>query len=211
MRKIKVYSILSASMILLVSNASATTSSQILVMSNQLYQIAKDLTTGIFPTSILLIAIGMWGVVNVFGKGIGDGIHQLTNIIAVGGSYFLLHPCSLTRPCFQHKCNYMINRKQSTPFLQSMTKPILLLGGERENIILLACVSLSLCTVGRDVLSLILALLIWVVGIIASKLTAKIDPWATKVFLKSLLYRDFYNAREKINTPRCILKRGRKI
>ena len=57
-------------------------------MSNQLYQIAKDLTTGIFPTSILLIAIGMWGMVNAFGKGIGDGIHQLTNIIAVGGIVF---------------------------------------------------------------------------------------------------------------------------
>jgi len=70
------------------ADAFATTSSQILVMSNQLYQIAKDLTTGIFPTSVLLIAIGMWGIVNAFGKGIGDGIHQLTNIIAVGGIVF---------------------------------------------------------------------------------------------------------------------------
>jgi len=88
MRKIKILSVLSALMILLVGNASATTSSQILVMSNQLYKIAQDLTTGIFPTSILLIAIGMWGLVNAFGKGVGDGIHQLTNIIAVGGIVF---------------------------------------------------------------------------------------------------------------------------
>jgi hypothetical protein len=88
MRKIKVFSVLSASMILIVGNAFATTSSQILIMSNQLYQIAKDLTTGILPTSILLIAIGMWGIVNAFGKGIGDGLHQLTNIIAVGGIVF---------------------------------------------------------------------------------------------------------------------------
>jgi hypothetical protein len=88
MRHMKVFSVLSALMILLVDNASATTSSQILVMSNQLYQIAKDLTTGLFPTSILLIAIGMWGFVNAFGKSIGDGIHQLTNIIAVGGIVF---------------------------------------------------------------------------------------------------------------------------
>ena len=88
MRKIKVSSVLSALMILFVGNALATTSSQILVMSSQLYQIAKDLTTGILPTSILLIAIGMWGIVNAFGKGVGDGIHQLTNIIAVGGIVF---------------------------------------------------------------------------------------------------------------------------
>jgi len=88
MKYIKILSVLSGLMILYVGNASATTNSQILVMSNQLYKIAQDLTTGIFPTSILLIAIGMWGVVNAFGKGVGDGIHQLTNIIAVGGIVF---------------------------------------------------------------------------------------------------------------------------
>jgi hypothetical protein len=88
MRRIKVLSILVTFMVLFIGNASATTSSQILVMSNQLYQIARDLTTGIFPTSILLIAIGMWGLINAFGKNVGDGIHQLTNIIAVGGIVF---------------------------------------------------------------------------------------------------------------------------
>ncbi len=105
----------------------------------------------------------------------------------------------------------MIDQKTSTPVFQSLTRPILLLGGERENIILLACLSLSLCTVGRDFISLILAVLIWTIGIIASKWMAKTDPWATKVFLRSLLYRDFYGARERINTPACILKRSRKI
>lgn len=105
----------------------------------------------------------------------------------------------------------MINQKTSTPLLQSLTKPILLLGGERENIILLTCLSLSLCTAGRDFLSFILATLIWTTGIIASKVVAKIDPWATKIFLRSLLYRDFYHAREKIHTPQCVLKRSRKI
>ena len=105
----------------------------------------------------------------------------------------------------------MMNRKVCTPFLQSLTRPILILGGERENIILLACISLSLVTAGRDFLSLILGLLIWTVGVIASKLTAKVDPWATKIFLRSLLYQDFYNARERINTPNCVLKRSRKI
>ena len=105
----------------------------------------------------------------------------------------------------------MINHKTSAPVLQSLTKPILLLGGERENVILLACLSLSLCTAGRDVISLILAILIWSIGLIASKLSAKTDPWATKVFLRSLLYRDFYSARERINTPQSVLKRSRKI
>ena len=88
MQGTKILIFISSFMLFLAGEAQATTSSQILVMSNQLYQIAKDLTTGILPTSILLIAIGMWGLVNAFGKNVGDGIHQLTNIIAVGGVVF---------------------------------------------------------------------------------------------------------------------------
>ena len=88
MKNTRVLPVMLLMMVLFNASAWATTSSQILVMSNQLYQIAKDLTTGLFPTSVLLIAIGSWGFVNAFGKGIGDGIHQLTNIIAVGGIVF---------------------------------------------------------------------------------------------------------------------------
>ncbi len=88
MRYAKILMILTGPMILFENSAWATTSSQILVMSNQLYQIARDLTTGILPTSILLIAIGLWGFVSAFGKNIGDGIHTLINIIAVGGVVF---------------------------------------------------------------------------------------------------------------------------
>ena len=88
MRNLKIVGSLFGVMLFFSGTAHATTSSQILVMSKQLYAIAQDLTTGLFPTAVLLIAIGMWGFVNAFGKGIGDGIHQLTNIIAVGGVVF---------------------------------------------------------------------------------------------------------------------------
>jgi len=88
MRRVKIVLLLAMAVCLFENRAFATTSSQILVMSNQLYQIAKDLTTGILPTSILLIAIGLWGFVHAFGKNIGDGIHELTSIIAVGGIVF---------------------------------------------------------------------------------------------------------------------------
>lgn len=88
MKRLKIISIFWGLMVLWGNNSYATTSSQILVMSKQLYSIAQDLTTGMFPTAVLLIAIGLWGFVNAFGKSIGDGIHQLTNIIAVGGIVF---------------------------------------------------------------------------------------------------------------------------
>lgn len=75
-------------MLLLSGNAFASQASTILVMSSQLMTIAKDLTTGVLPSAVLMIAIGLWGFTHAFGKSIGDGVHQLTNIIAVGGIVF---------------------------------------------------------------------------------------------------------------------------
>ncbi len=86
-----------------------------------------------------------------------------------------------------------------------------MMGGERENIILLACLSLIIWTAGRDVFSAMIALLVWLLGWIISKLAAKTDPWATKVFLTSLQYQDFYPAREKSDTPKCVIKRKREL
>jgi hypothetical protein len=88
MKTIKTIFLLTVGLVLWSNNAHATQSSQILQMSSQLYTIAKDLTSGVLPTAVLLIAIGLWGMVHAFGKNIGDGIHQLTNIIAVGGVVF---------------------------------------------------------------------------------------------------------------------------
>lgn len=103
----------------------------------------------------------------------------------------------------------MANSKKITPLFQSLTRPILILGGERENVILIACLSLMLWTAGRDVISIVLAIVVWTAGVIISKVVAKADPWATKVFLKSIQYQDFYPAREKIVTPNSVIKRKR--
>ena len=88
MRTLKWVFVLLGGMTLFASNAMATQSSTILTMSNNLYAIARDLTTGMLPTAILLIAIGLWGIVQAFGKHVGEGIHQLTNIIGVGSIVF---------------------------------------------------------------------------------------------------------------------------
>ena len=88
MKNIKTVLLVVGGMLLLSCNAFASQSSTILVMSSQLMTIAHDLTTGVLPSAILMIAIGLWGFTHAFGKNIGDGVHQLTNIIAVGGIVF---------------------------------------------------------------------------------------------------------------------------
>ena len=84
MKNAKVYFSLAGLMTLLSGNAFATSSSQILVSSKLIYNIGTDMTSGMWPTALILIGIGVWGVMNVFGKGLGDGMHWLVNIIATG-------------------------------------------------------------------------------------------------------------------------------
>jgi hypothetical protein len=88
MKNIKTVLAAMVGFLFLSGNAFASQSSTILVMSSQLNTIAKDLTTGMLPSAILTIAIGLWGFTHAFGKNMGDGVHQLTNIIAVGGIVF---------------------------------------------------------------------------------------------------------------------------
>jgi type IV secretion system protein TrbD len=105
----------------------------------------------------------------------------------------------------------MKSHKQIAPLYQGMTRPILLMGGERENIIILGAMAGMLCSAGKDVPSTLIAALLFFPGVLISKVVAKTDPWATKIFIKSLQYQGFYPAREKINTPKNIIKRSRKI
>ncbi len=92
--------------------------------------------------------------------------------------------------------------REITPVFQSLTNPLLIMGGERETILLIGFLSASTWIIGQDLVSLLIALTIWIVGVITARVMAKTDPSATKVFLKSLRYRDFYSAREKLITPR---------
>jgi len=78
-------------------------------------------------------------------------------------------------------------------------------------VIFAACVALMLPAAGKDFLSTAIGAIIWTVGIFVSRFAAKADPWATKVYIKSLQYQDFYPAREKINTPKSIIKRKRGV
>jgi type IV secretory pathway TrbD component len=84
-------------------------------------------------------------------------------------------------------------------------------GGERENIIICACIVMMLAVSGRDLFAAGLAIICWLAGLVASKIVARIDPWATKVFIRSLQYQDFYPARERINTPSSIVNRNRSV
>ncbi|MFH0754237.1 MAG: conjugal transfer protein TrbD [Candidatus Omnitrophota bacterium] len=95
----------------------------------------------------------------------------------------------------------MKDLKRSTPVFQSLTRPILILGGERENIIIIVFIAGAVWFSGKDWIALGIAAVVWVIGVFISRVAAKQDPYQTKVFLKSTRYESFYPARERLITP----------
>lgn len=95
----------------------------------------------------------------------------------------------------------MANQKQIYPFYQSLSKPILIMGAEREPVIGLGTVSLMVWMAGQDMTAACFALGIWFTGTFICRSMAKHDSHMTKVFIRAVRYQDFYPAREKLNTP----------
>lgn len=94
----------------------------------------------------------------------------------------------------------MADLKKTIPIFQSLTRPILMFGGERENIIIVVFVAGAVWFAGKDWFALGLASLIWGAGLILSRWAAKQDPYQTKIYLRSSRYESFYPAREKLGT-----------
>lgn len=85
---------------------------------------------------------------------------------------------------------------------QSLVQPVLVAGAEREIAILLGVLSLMIWIAGKDVLSIVIAILVWGVGIFLARIGAKKDPQFIKVFLKHIKYQDFYPATEYIHSKK---------
>ncbi len=69
---------------LISGQAWATTSSSVLVYSDQLMRIATDLTTGKLPSALAIIALGVGCVMHFLGKD-QQIIHLLANVVIVLG------------------------------------------------------------------------------------------------------------------------------
>ena len=89
------------------------------------------------------------------------------------------------------------NEKIAVPFHQSLIKPVLYAGAERELTILIAFSSMIIWIAGKDFISIILAGLFWLIGIFLAQMAAFIDPQMTRIFIRHLRYQDRYRATEQ--------------
>ncbi len=82
-----------------------------------------------------------------------------------------------------------------TEFHRALSRPNLILGGERNLVLLTVLVAATLIMIGQSLLSVGVGLLLYVLGQGALSAMAKSDPEMSKVYLRSLRYRNFYPPR----------------
>jgi len=87
------------------------------------------------------------------------------------------------------------------PLHESVTQPVLIAGGERELVIPITFMAAITWVAGKDLLSIGLAIGIWIVGSLIARSAAKEDAQRTKIFLRHVKYQAFYPATEKTDAP----------
>ncbi len=81
---------------------------------------------------------------------------------------------------------------------QSLVRPVLIAGAERELAILIGICAVLVWIAGKDFSSFILAMAIWFIGIYIARQVAKNDGQMVKIFLRHIKYQEFYAATEKV-------------
>jgi type IV secretion system protein VirB4 len=79
---------------------------------------------------------------------------------------------------------------------QSLVRPVLIAGVERELAILIGISSVLIWIAGKDFMSFLLAIAIWFIGMFLAREAAKLDGQMVKVFLRHIQYQEFYQATE---------------
>jgi type IV secretion system protein VirB3 len=80
------------------------------------------------------------------------------------------------------------------PIYSSLNRPLLIMGGERELMMLIALISLTMIFVALSFQSAILGLIIWFVFSSVLRMMAKTDPLLSKIFKRQFNYQKYYPA-----------------
>lgn len=84
-----------------------------------------------------------------------------------------------------------------TPFFRVLHRPRLFLGGEREPTLMMAIVAAGLAVSGQNIVTLIVAAVLWFGCIGIFRQVAKADPQMSRVYLRQIKYRGYYPPRSR--------------
>lgn len=83
------------------------------------------------------------------------------------------------------------------PVPQVLARPNLIMGGEREPIMLTALVSVGIAMASSNAPGVIFGVTLWAVAMPLWRWMGKVDPMLTRVYIRNLKYRAYYPARSR--------------
>lgn len=100
-----------------------------------------------------------------------------------------------------------MNQLRQLPIRRSLTRPILLGGGERKLVLVNCTLILALIFgIGINKLTLGCALFLAIFGQWALIQMAKADPFMSQIYLRHIHYRDYYLAQGSVQAPVPVIK-----
>jgi type IV secretion system protein VirB3 len=84
------------------------------------------------------------------------------------------------------------NQLKSVKVHSALNKPNLLLGGERELMLIVGLFSAIMVFIAMTWQTLIIGVGMWIILSMLLRMMAKADPMMSKIYLRQLKYKDFY-------------------
>ena len=89
---------------------------------------------------------------------------------------------------------YTEDKLQTIKVHSALNKPNLLLGGERELMLMVGLFSALMIFIAMTWQTFIIGIALWLILSMLLRMMAKADPLMSKIYLRQLKYKDFYTA-----------------
>ena len=86
------------------------------------------------------------------------------------------------------------DKLQTIKVHSALNKPNLLLGGERELMLMVGLFSALMIFIAMTWQTIIIGVALWLILSMLLRMMAKADPLMSKIYLRQLKYKDFYRA-----------------
>lgn len=86
-----------------------------------------------------------------------------------------------------------------TPLHRALHRPNLILGGERELVLISAILCGGVAVSGLNLVSTGIGVCVWLVSVALLQMMAKVDAHLSKIYLRYLRYRPYYPARTRLS------------
>jgi len=90
---------------------------------------------------------------------------------------------------------------REVPFHESANRPNLLLGGDREMVLVFAILAAMLVFAVMKWWSVFSGILLWLTAVGVLARMGKADPLLRQVYLRHIRYRSFYPAKSRLGAP----------